>query len=152
VHRGKKITLLHLTPNKIVQCDSAIAETDKRESENQHDRKTPPLSSNAIKLKSRAMLATRSDLVVPPTVDAHFHALVCRQVLFLLDDITTSLPHAITNILQEFKDVFPVRYPRDCHLCEELNIKSTLSRERRCQTVQHIGPIRKRLRKYSDKP
>jgi hypothetical protein len=57
------------------------------------------------------MVATRFDLVVPPTVDAPFHALVCRQVLFSLDDITTPLPRAITNILQEFKDIFPVEIP-----------------------------------------
>jgi hypothetical protein len=50
-------------------------------------------------------------LVVPPIVDATFHALVCRQVLFLLDDITTPLPHAITNLLLEFKDVFPTEIP-----------------------------------------
>jgi hypothetical protein len=35
------------------------------------------------------MLATQSDILVPPTIDAPFHALVCRQVLFSLDDITT---------------------------------------------------------------
>jgi hypothetical protein len=40
VHDGKKITLLPLTPNKIVQCDRAIAETAKRESEIQHDQTT----------------------------------------------------------------------------------------------------------------
>jgi hypothetical protein len=51
------------------------------------------------------MLATRSDLYVPTTVDAPYHALVCRQVLFFIDDITTPLPRAITNLLQEFKDV-----------------------------------------------
>jgi hypothetical protein len=33
VHKGKKITLLPLTPNEIVQCDRAIAETAKREFE-----------------------------------------------------------------------------------------------------------------------
>jgi hypothetical protein len=33
VHNRKKITLLSLTPNKIVQCDRAIAETTRRESE-----------------------------------------------------------------------------------------------------------------------
>jgi hypothetical protein len=33
VHKGKKITLLPLTPNEIVQCDRTIAETAKRESE-----------------------------------------------------------------------------------------------------------------------
>jgi hypothetical protein len=55
------------------------------------------------------MLATRSDLFIPTTVDAPYHALVCRQVLFSLDDITMPLPHAITNLLQEFKDIFPAR-------------------------------------------
>jgi hypothetical protein len=36
VHNGKKITLLSLTPNEIVQCVRAIAETTRRESEIQH--------------------------------------------------------------------------------------------------------------------
>jgi hypothetical protein len=99
MHKGTKITLLPLTLNEIVQCDRVIAETAKRESENQHDQIAPPSSSNAIKLKNRAMLATRSDLFVPLTVDALFHALVCRQVLFSLDDITTPLSRAITNLL-----------------------------------------------------
>jgi hypothetical protein len=111
MHKEKKITLLPLTPNKIVQCDRVITETAKRECEIQHDQIAPPSSSNAIKLKSHAMLATRSDLYVPTTVDAPFHALVCRQVLFSLDDTTTPLPRAITNILQEFKDIFPIKIP-----------------------------------------
>jgi hypothetical protein len=95
MHNGKKTILLPLTPNKIVQCDRVTAKTDKRESDIQHDQTAPPLSSNAIKLKSRAILATRSDPFVPATVDAPFHALVCRQVLFSLDNITTPLPHAM---------------------------------------------------------
>jgi hypothetical protein len=53
------------------------------------------------------MLATKSDLTVSTNVDVSFHALVCRQVLFSLEDITTPLPCAITNLLLEFKDVFP---------------------------------------------
>jgi hypothetical protein len=69
--------------------------------------RTPSSSSNAIKLESRAMLATKSDLVVSINIDVSFHALVCRQVLFSPEDITTLLPRAITNLLQEFKDVFP---------------------------------------------
>jgi hypothetical protein len=56
------------------------------------------LSSNAVKLKSHAMLATWFDLFVPTSVDAPFRALVYRQVLFLLDDITTLLPRTITNL------------------------------------------------------
>jgi hypothetical protein len=117
MHNRKKITLLPLTPNEIVQCDRAIAKTASRESEIQHaspvklEQRAPSLSSNAIKLKSHAMLATKSDLVVSTNIDVSFHALVCRQVLFSLEDITTPLPHTITNLLQEFKDVFPAEIP-----------------------------------------
>jgi hypothetical protein len=111
VHKGNKITLLPTTPNEILQCDRVIAETAKRESEIQHDQTAPLLSSNAIKLKSCAMLATQSVLFIPTTVDAPFHALLCRQVLFSLDDITMPLPRAITNLLQEFKDIFPAEIP-----------------------------------------
>jgi hypothetical protein len=125
MHKGNKITLLPLTPNEIMQCDRAIANTAKHESEIQHDQIAPPSSSNAIKLKSHAILATWSDLFIPTTVDAPYHALVCRQVLFSLDDITTPLSRAITNLLQEFKDIFFAEIPRSYHLCEVLSIKST---------------------------
>jgi hypothetical protein len=57
------------------------------------------------------MLATKSDLAVSTNIDVFFHALVCRQVLFSLEDITTPLPRAITNLLQEFKVVFPAEIP-----------------------------------------
>jgi hypothetical protein len=117
VHNRKKITLLPLTPNEIVQCDRATAETARQESEIQHaslvklEQRAPSVSSNAIKLKSRAMLATKSDLAVSANVDVSFHASMCRKVLFSLEDITTPLPCAITNLLQEFKDVFPAEIP-----------------------------------------
>jgi hypothetical protein len=109
-----------LTLNEIVQCDRAIAETARRESKIQHtspvklEQRAPSSSSNAIKLKSRAMLAKKYELVV--STDVSFHTLVCRQVLFSLEDITTPLPRAITNLLQEFKDIFLLRYPQGCHL------------------------------------
>jgi hypothetical protein len=105
MHNGKKITLLPLTPNEIMQCDRAIAETVSRESGIQHaspikhEQRAPSSSSNAIKLKSRTMLATKSDLAVCTNVDVSLHALVCRQVLFSLEDITSPLPRAITNLL-----------------------------------------------------
>jgi hypothetical protein len=78
VHNGKKITLLPLTPNEIVQCDRAIVETARRESEIQHaspvklEQKAPSLSSNAIKLKSRAILVTKSDLAISTNVVVFF--------------------------------------------------------------------------------
>jgi hypothetical protein len=75
------------------------------------EQRAPSSSSNAIKLKSRVVLATKSDLVVSTNIDVSFHALVCRQVLFSLEDITTPLPRAITNLLQVFKDVFRAEIP-----------------------------------------
>jgi hypothetical protein len=114
-HNGKKITLLPLTPNEIMQCDRAITETAKRESKIQHtssvklEQRASSSSSNTIKLKSHAMVAIKYDLTVSTNVS--FHALICRQVLFSLEDITTHLPRTITNLLQEFKDVFPTEIP-----------------------------------------
>jgi hypothetical protein len=109
--RERKLLYFLLHQMKLCNVIGAIAETTKREYENQHDQTTPPSSSNAIKLKSCAMLATRSDIFVPTTVDAPFHALMCRKFLFLLDDITMPLPCPITNLLQEFKDAFPAEIP-----------------------------------------
>jgi hypothetical protein len=62
------------------------------------------------------MLATKSDLTISTNIDISFHALVCRQVLFSLEDITTPLPRAITNLLQELKDVFPAEIPTGASL------------------------------------
>jgi hypothetical protein len=104
VHNGKKITLLPLTPKEIVQCDWAIAETARRESDIQHassvklEQRAPSSISDAIKLKSRDVLATKSNIAISTNIDVSFHALVCRQVLFSLEDIITLLPRAVTNL------------------------------------------------------
>jgi hypothetical protein len=116
VHKGKKIPLLPLTPNEIVQCDRAIAETAKREYENQLDQTAPPSSSNAIKLKGCAMLATRSDLVVPPTIDAPFYALVCRKSYFCLMILLCLCLTLSLTFCTNLKMFSLPRYPQDCHL------------------------------------
>ncbi|WVZ52686.1 hypothetical protein U9M48_003723 [Paspalum notatum var. saurae] len=122
---GKKITLLPLTPAEIVKCDRAIAETAERDkaltSENQQASKsivqlktepsTPPTSSPTIKLKGGAMLATKSVLAASAFDDVFGYALLCKRVLFSLDDMPPSLPPAVANLLQEFKDVFPAEIP-----------------------------------------
>ncbi|WVZ70415.1 hypothetical protein U9M48_019086 [Paspalum notatum var. saurae] len=53
------------------------------------------------------MLATKSDLAVSAFDDVFGYALLCKRVLFSLDDMPPSLPPAIANLLQKFKDVFP---------------------------------------------
>jgi hypothetical protein len=59
MHNRKKITLLPLTPNEIVQCDRAIAKIQ-HASPVKLEQRAPSSSSNAIKLKSRAMLAKKN--------------------------------------------------------------------------------------------
>jgi hypothetical protein len=75
---------------------------------------------------------------------------VCRQVLFSLDDITT-LPRAITNLLQGFKNVFPVEIPSGLPPLRGIEHQINLILGAMYQTVRHIELIQKRLRKFSDK-
>jgi hypothetical protein len=117
MYNRKKINLLPLTPNKIVQCDRAIAEIARQKSEIQHaspvklEQRAPSLSSNAIKLKSRAMLIIKSDIVVSTNVDISFHALVCRQVLFSLEDITTPCHTLSLTFCISLRMFLVLRYP-----------------------------------------
>ena len=123
MHKGKKISLLPLTPAEIVQCDKALAEKEKKErvleSENQQvaqsvfppkkEKNTP--RSEGIKLKGGVMLATKTDLAEIQDNNTLCYAFVCKEVLFSIDDIPSSLPAAVTNLLQEYKDVFPAEIP-----------------------------------------
>ena len=40
-----------------------------------------------------------------------YYAFVCKEALFSFEDVPSSLPPAVTNILQEFADVFPQDVP-----------------------------------------
>jgi hypothetical protein len=39
------------------------------------------------------------------------YALVCKETLFSLEDTSIALPLAVTNLLQEYVDVFPNKVP-----------------------------------------
>ena len=122
MHKGKKITLMPMTPAEIVEADRERAEIDNAsKSENlqvaqtvfppKSDNPTPPSKTNDIKLKGAVMLATKSDLAEISDVDTCY-ALICKQALFSTDDIAPrSLPPAVTNLLQEYEDVFPAELP-----------------------------------------
>ena len=105
MHKGKKITLLPLTPAEIVQAEKDRAESAKNEPT------VKPENQQAIKLKAHVMLATKSDLAEIHDDDACCHALVCKDALFSIDDIASTLPAPVTNLLQEFIDVFPSEIP-----------------------------------------
>ena len=57
------------------------------------------------------MLATKSDLADISYHDSLCYALICKEVLFTLDDMPTSLPPIVTDLLQEYKDIFPAEIP-----------------------------------------
>ena len=57
--------------------------------------------ASEIKLKSACLLATKSVC----------YALLCKEALFSFEDVPSSLPPVVTNILQEFADVFPQDVP-----------------------------------------
>ena len=37
--------------------------------------------------------------------------LVCKDAFFSIDDIASTLPASVTNLLQQFRDVFPSEFP-----------------------------------------
>jgi hypothetical protein len=101
MHKGKKITLLSLTPAEIVQADTErAASLNDTNSKNQQIVKSlyPPKRDKEIKLKGGVMLARKYDLAEISDDDVCY-ALVCTQILFSLDNIASSIPPIDTNLL-----------------------------------------------------
>jgi len=61
-------------------------------------------------LKGGVMLATKYDFAEISDDDICY-ALVCKRAMFSLDDIVSSVPPAVTNLLQEYEDIFPAEIP-----------------------------------------
>ena len=64
------------------------------------------------------MLATKFDLAEIYDNELPCYPLICKDALVSLEDISSSLPPAVANLLQEFLDVFPAEVPRDYHQFE----------------------------------
>ncbi|WVZ53115.1 hypothetical protein U9M48_004101 [Paspalum notatum var. saurae] len=107
MHKGKKITLLPLTPAEIVKFDRERLAIDNKtvetKSEIQH-------VTNQIKLRNPVLLATKCDLAEINDAAACY-AFICKDALFSLEDMHHTLPPAVTNLLQEYADVFPAEIP-----------------------------------------
>ena len=71
---------------------------------------TPINKAEGIKLKGAVMLARKSDLAEISDDDICYTS-VCKQVIYSLDDIVSSMPTVVTNLLQEYEDVFPAEIP-----------------------------------------
>jgi hypothetical protein len=105
MYKDKKITLLPLTPAQIVQAEKDRAANANNEPHVKYE------NQQAIHLKAPIMLVTKSDLAEIHVDDTCCYALVCTDSLFSNDDITRTLPAPVTNLLQEFSDVFSAEIP-----------------------------------------
>ena len=119
VHKDKNIALLPMSPEQILKDDLARASKAKQEqnkSENQivakefeqHNKTT---SNSGLKLTNPCLLASKSDITDLDASESVCYAFVCKEALFSFEDLPPSLPPAVTNILQEFVDVFPQDVP-----------------------------------------
>src|SRR3954462_5668679 len=71
----------------------------------------PSSVASEIKLESACLFATKSDIDDLDVSKSVCYAFVCKEALFSFEDVPSSLPPAVTNILQEFADVFPQDEP-----------------------------------------
>src|SRR4051812_10832423 len=113
-----------MTPDSILKDDNNRANKAKQEkhkSENQIVAKEfeqqmkpnnkPSSVASEIKLKSACLLATKPDIEELDSSKSVCYAFVSKEALFSFEDVPSSLPPAVTNILQEFTDVFPQDMP-----------------------------------------
>ena len=85
----------------------------------------PSSVASEIKLKSACLLAAKSDIDELVFSKSVCYAFVCKEALFSFEDVPSSLPPAITNILQSSLTSFHKTCHRDYHLFEGLSIKLT---------------------------
>ena len=102
-----------MTPAEIVQCEKERTANErkehKHESENQQavknifppkkEKLAPSSRTEGIRLKGCVMLATKSDLAEIVDTDMPYYALICKDALFSLDDVSSSFPSAVINLL-----------------------------------------------------
>ena len=125
-YHDKRIVLHPMSPEAILKDEltraSKMKNQEQVKSENQivanelekHKKRSAKSihdNRNEIKLKGACFIATKSDLDEIDATTAVCYALICKQTLFSLQDIPLSLPHVVTNLLQEYADVFPKEVP-----------------------------------------
>jgi hypothetical protein len=98
-------------------------------------------------MKSACFLASKSDLLELNDVAAICYVFICKDALFSLHNIPSTLPSTITNLLQDYADVFPKEVPPIRGSEHRIDLISGLP----CQTKRHTGRTQKKPRRFSDK-
>jgi hypothetical protein len=126
MHNEKKFVLHPMSPDAILRDEVARAGKEKNKKSTQTENlgvakeseqlkndksKSAHARTNEIKLKSACYLASKSDLLELNDDDAICYVFVCKEALFSLHDVPSTLPPTVTNLLQEYADVFPQEVP-----------------------------------------
>ena len=85
--------------------------TNELERHKKKNTKSAHNNKNEIKLKESCFLATKSDLDEIDASAIVCYALICKQTLFSLEEIPSSLPPVVTNLLHEYANIFPKQVP-----------------------------------------
>jgi hypothetical protein len=90
MHKGKKITLVPMTPAEFVKYEQDKAKQKGVVGSETHQ---------PIKWKQPSFFAMKMDLAEIADVPEGCYALVCKCALFSLDDASVVLPHVVANLL-----------------------------------------------------
>ncbi|XP_021305467.1 uncharacterized protein LOC110431096 [Sorghum bicolor] len=124
IHNDKKVVLVPLSPEEIYASDvarmkkeesdkrklSEAANTSKGETSNQSSH-IKPLSTTKQHHQNECLFVSRSDLREVRNTTAPFFVLLHKEVLLSTNDLPSSLPSAVLDLLQDFEDVFPDEVP-----------------------------------------
>jgi hypothetical protein len=94
---------------------------------------------------------SKSDLREVRNTTTPFFVLLHKEALLSTNDLPSSLSSVVLDLLQDFEDVFPMRYQLDFLHSMELSIKLIWYQTLLFQIVQTAAPIPKRQRKFSDR-
>jgi hypothetical protein len=122
MYKGEHIFLLHLTPEEKMNDDlkrkhqesqKHLSESNKAsEIESPKPNKTPqPQKSETMGKQGLVMMARKGDLKNLRETKAMFFVLVCKDNLLSTNDLPSTLPTAVFDILQEYEDVFSNEVP-----------------------------------------
>jgi hypothetical protein len=79
-----------------------------------------------IAFKGGCLLSTKFEVNELLASNSVSYALICKDDLISLHDLQQSSPPIMANILQEYADVFQVKFQRGCDHSELLSTRSTL--------------------------
>jgi hypothetical protein len=159
LHHDKKIVLHHMSPEAIMHNDVAAARKTKSHNhakianhiaakdgvkyEKTHSNYVVS-KKNEITLKGSCLLSTKFEVNELLASNSISYVLICKDALISLYDMQQLLPPIVANILQEYADVFQVKFQRGCHYSKILSTRSTLFRVLLCRTMHHTRPTPKK--------